>query len=135
MNKLSNKNIELIKKFLIDYYKVNTWEECVDLMKFGQCQKLCRLIYKQFPNLFKNHLLNVVCDYSEQAQQLINDDEDMYGNHFLLVCGSHWYDFARGCNCINEIYVLTHNNNIDKYDIEFSDKEKELIIASVKHKI
>jgi len=135
MSKLSLKNINLVKNFLINHYKVNTWEECVDNMNYGDCKKICKLIVKQFPNMFDKYLINVVCDFSDQAIELINDDGQMYGNHYLLSKGNNFYDFSRGSNCINGIYVLTQNNNKDKYDVEFTDKEKDQIEMLVRELI
>lgn len=131
-SKLSENNINRVKKFLIDYYKVNTWEECVDKQKYGDCKKICTLIKRQFPLLFNKYALDIHFDFSEIAKKLINDDGDMYGNHFVLTKGQIMYDFARGANCINGIYVLTQKeDNSDKYDVILTDKEKELIIVSV----
>lgn len=135
MSKLSDKNINLIKEFLIKYYKVNTWEECINNMNYGDCRKICKLIIKQFPEMFDKYLINVAFDYSPQAIELINDDGQMYGNHYLLMKGNYYYDFSRGCNCVNGIYVLTQNNNLDKYDIEFSEGENDLIVMEVKEPI
>ena len=132
MKKLSNKKIKEIKNFLINCYKVTTWEECIDHMKFGHCKTICKLIAKQFPNTFTK-MISITFDYSPEAISLLNDNEDMFGNHYILCIGNNMYDFARGCNCINGIYVMTQNNNLDKYDITLTEAENDLIISYVNY--
>lgn len=132
--KISNKNINLVKDFLIKYFNVNSWEEYVDSLENGDCRKVCDLIRKKFPNLFDKMLDNIFIDYSEIAQRKIHDNGEMYGNHYVLTKGGQIYDFARGANCINGIYVLTQReDNLDKYDILFTDYEKNLIYNEIKH--
>jgi hypothetical protein len=44
------------------------------------------------------------------------------------------YDFARGCNCINGIYTMTQKeDNSDKYNIFFTEEEKQLIYEEIQH--
>lgn len=134
--KISNKNIERIKQFLISKYHVNTWEECIDKQVYGTCREICKLIVKEFPNVFDRYALDIYCDFSDIAIKLINDDEEPCGNHYVLTKGKTIYDFARGANCINGIYVLTQmEDNSDKYDIVFTDAEKELINITVKRNL
>lgn len=133
---LSNKQIEKVKKYLMSYYKTNTWEECIDKQKYGDCRKICKLIVNEFPKLFNKYALDIYFDFSECAQNLLSDDDAMRGNHYVLVKDGIYYDFARGANCIKNIYVMTQNNkNSDKYDIILTDKEKKLINIIVKREL
>lgn len=135
-SKLSYKDIESVKNFLIEHYHVNSWKEYIDQQQYGQCKKICKVIKKQFPDLFDEFLLNIYYDFSDIAKQLINDDLPMNGNHYVLTKGKTMYDFARGTNCINGIYCLTQNqDNSDKYNILFTDKEINLINIEVKDTI
>ena len=132
--KISKKNIELVKQFLIDYKHKSTWEEFVDCLKEGECRKICEEIKKHFPKMFDKMLTNIYVDYSDIAKRKINDDGPMYGNHYVLTKKGKMYDFARGANCVNGIYVLTQKeDNSDKYDILFTEPEKELIYDEIRH--
>lgn len=133
---LSNKQIEKVKKYLMSYYKTNTWKECIDKQKYGDCKKICKLIVNEFPKMFNKYALDIYFDFSENAKILINDDKLMYGNHYVLVKDGIYYDFGRGANCINDIYVMTqYVNNSDKYDVVMTNNEKECINIIVKYKL
>lgn len=136
INESLNKiDIDAIKNFLIKKYKVSTWEECIDSQKFGDCRKIVKSILMKFNNLFDT-ALDIYIDYSPIAQKLINDDEDMFGNHYVLVKGNKIYDFARGANCIDGIYVLTQKeDNSDKYNIIFTKEEEKLITNKYKRNL
>ena len=79
----------------------------------------------------------IICfDFSDIAKHLIDDNKPMNGNHYILIKGNKWYDFARGANCINGIYVLTqYKNNSYKYNIIFTNSEKDLVNISINLKI
>lgn len=123
---LSDSDIDKVKKFLINRYHVSTWEECIDAQKFGQCTKLVKSIWEKFYTMF-DCPVEIKVDFSKQAQELINDDDEMCGNHYVLKKDGKYYDFARGANCINGIYTLTQNNNKDKYDIILTKEEEDCI--------
>lgn len=128
---LNQVDIEAIKKFLIKRAKVSSWEECVDKQEFGTCDKIVKSIWENFYEMF-DCPVELIIDYSTQAQELINDNEEMNGNHFVLKKDNKYYDFARGANCINGIYVLTQNENKDKYDIILTKEEENLITDKYK---
>lgn len=128
---LEQSNIDKVKNFLIKKYKVSTWEECVDKQKLGECNKIVKWIWENFYEFF-DCPVEIIVEYSEQAQELINDNEEMNGNHYVLKKDGKYYDFARGANCINGIYTLTQNNNKDKYDIVLTKEEEKLIIDKYK---
>lgn len=128
---LNKSDIDVVKKFLMKKYKVSTWEECIDKQKFGDCDKIVRSIWENFYESF-DCPVEIHIEYSKQAQELINDDGEMNGNHYVLKKDGKYYDFARGANCINDIYVLTQNNNKDKYDIVLTKEEENCIIDRYK---
>lgn len=131
---ISKRNIELVKQFLINYYHVNTWEECIDKQKYGHCEKICRLIKKEFPKLFDKMITNLYIEFSDIAKDKIHDGGEMNGNHYVLTKKDEMYDFARGCNCINGIYTMTQKeDNSDKYNIFFTEEEKQLIYEEIQH--
>ena len=132
-SQLTKNKIKEVKEFLMNYYHTNTWEDCINAQTYGDCQKMCKKIIQKFPNYFDKMALNIYFDFSDIAQKLIHDDKPMNGNHYLLTKGGKIYDFTRGCNCINGIYTLTQKeDNSDKYDIIFTETEKELINTIVK---
>ena len=71
--------------------------------------------------------VDVHLHYSDIAQNHINDGVDC-GNHYLLKKGDNYYDFARGANCWNGIYLLTQKEDgSDKYDVVLTTDEIKLI--------
>lgn len=131
---LNELDIDAIKQYLIKLYKVSTWEECVDKQKFGDCCELCRNIFKKFPNMF-NHLYDLNVKYSSIAMKklrALGDTEEDFGNHYVLVRNNHMYDFGKGTNTINGIYLLTQREDMkDKYNIHFSEGEKSCIESKI----
>lgn len=123
---LNKVDIDKVKSFLMKRYHVSTWEECIDAQKFGQCTKIVKAIWEKFYKVF-DCPVELKLDFSKQAQELINDGDEMCGNHYVLKKDDKYYDFARGANCINGIYTLTQNNNKDKYDIILTKEEEKCI--------
>ncbi len=131
---MTKTDIERIKRYLMNYFKVNTWEECVDKQKYGNCKKICELVKNEFPNLFDKMFTNLFIEFSPIAKELINDNQEMNGNHYVLTKNNIIYDFSRGSNCINGIYVLTQRkDSLDKYNIIMTNQEKKYIIDSISH--
>ena len=134
-SKLSSLDIDAVKNFVMKIYKASTWEEAVDKQKFGDCEKLCRKIFKQFPNMFE-YLYDLDLNYSKLAVKKLNDKGDhaeMWGNHYVLVRNGQMFDFGKGTNTINEVYLLTQYNDMkDKYTIHLSKKEQECIESKIK---
>lgn len=124
-------DIKAVQDFLISHYKVKTWEECIDKQKYGDCKKICDLITKKFPNMFDN-LYDCNIDFSPIAIKKINDNDDMFGNHYVLSNNRKLYDFAKGANSINGVYVLTQFEDMhDKYDVRLTSKEQKLIKSKI----
>jgi len=129
---LSQVDIDKVKKFLINKYHVSTWEECVDKQKYGDCDKIVKSIWNNFYYMFDTPV-DIKIIFSDIAKKLIDDDDEMNGNHYVLKKDNKYYDFARGANCINGIYVLTQKeDNSDKYDIIFTKEEEDLIVDKYK---
>lgn len=135
MKKLEEIDIDEIKNFLIKSYKVTTWKECIDKQQFGDCYKICKKILDKFPNVF-NSMADLYINYSDIAKKKLNelgDNDEMWGNHFVLVRNKTLYDFGKGTNTINNIYLLTQYENMkDKYTIKLSNKERTYIIDKIK---
>lgn len=134
---LNKVDVDKIKDFLIKKYKVSTWEECIDAQKFGTCDSIVKSIIKAFPNTFDT-ALDIYINFSDIAIKKLNslgDNDDMFGNHYVLKRGTKIYDFARGANCIKGIYTLTQKeDNSDKYDIILTKEEQKLIKEIYKRK-
>lgn len=129
---LSKVDIEKVKDFLIKKYHVSTWEECIDKQKFGDCRKICTMIWKEFPDMFDN-AYDIDIDYTPIAMKKLNDNGEDFGNHYVLQKGSKIYDFARGANCYNGIYLLTQYEDMhDKYDVVFTKTEEKCIKNKIK---
>ena len=81
-------DIDAVKNFVMKMYKASTWKEAVDKQKFGDCEKLCRKIFKQFPDMFE-YLYDLDLNYSKLAVKKLNDKGDhaeMWGNLTVLLC-------------------------------------------------
>ena len=135
---LSDINIEQIKNFLIKRYKVSSWEECINKQKFGDCRSVCSMIVKEFPNVF-DCMYDCNVNYSKIAVKKLNDigdNDEMFGNHYVLSKGGILYDFGKGTNTISDVYLLTQYDDMkDKYTIKLSKKEQECIKDKVKRAI
>ena len=127
-NKTSVIDVEKIKTFLLNRYNASTWNDFVDNQKMGDCKEIVKLIWTNFSEMF-NRPEEIFINYSDQAKNLIDDNKEMRGNHFVLLNGTTYYDFARGSNCINGIYVFTQKNNYDKYNINYTTEEKKCIYS------
>lgn len=131
---LSKVDIEKVKDFLIKKYDVSTWKECVDKQEFGTCQDICKWIWNKFPGMFDN-VYDIYIDYTPLAMKKLNDNEEDFGNHYILQKGNKMYDFARGANCYNGIYLLTHDEDMkDKYDVVFTNEEEKCINNKIRRK-
>lgn len=131
-------DLNAVKDFLIKSAKVSTWEECIDKQKFGDCDNICRKIAKQFPDMFDS-MYDCNVDYSPIAVKKLKDSGDngeMFGNHYILARKGILYDFAKGANSINGIYLLTQEDDMkDKYNIKLSAGEKKQIKDKIKRYI
>ena len=127
-NKTPVVDVEKIKTFLLNRYNASTWNDFIDNQKMGGCKEIVKLIWTNFSEMF-DCPVEIFINYSDQAKNLIDDNKEMRGNHFVLLNGTTYYDFARGSNCINGIYVLTQKNNEDKYDIIFTPEEEKCIYS------
>ena len=128
-------NINSVKEFVMKLYGASTWEECVDKQKFGECENLCRKIFKKFPKMFE-YLYDLDLNYSKIAMKKLREKGDTgeaFGNHYVLVRNSHIYDFGKGTNTYNGIYLLTQYEDMkDKYKITFSKEEETCISSKIK---
>ena len=111
---------------MLNRYNASTWNDFIDNQKMGGCKEIVKLIWTNFSEMF-DYPVEIFINYSDQAKNLIDDNKEMRGNHFVLLNGTTYYDFARGSNCINGIYVLTQKDNEDKYDIIFTPEEEKYI--------
>ena len=123
---LTQLDIDTVKNYLIKKYKVSTWKECVDAQKFGDCEKIVGEIWHKFYYMF-DCPVDIDLKYSSIAQKLNNDGIDC-GNHYVLKKDDKYYDFARGANCWNGVYLLTQKeDSSDKYDVVLTPEEVNCI--------
>jgi hypothetical protein len=134
-SKLVDLDIDAIKEFLTKRLRCRTWEECVDKQKFGDCDRLCRMIAQRFPNTFDG-MYDMQIEYSDIAVKKlkeIGDDGPMFGNHYVLTRKGNIYDFAKGANSISGIYLMTAQNDMkDKYTIKYSKDEYKCITYKIR---
>ena len=137
-SQLIDLDVEAVKNYLCQTSNSKDWNECVDKQKFGDCDKVCRKIAKKFPKMFDG-MYDCSVDYSQIAIKKLKDNGDngeMFGNHYILSRNGTLYDFAKGCNTIDGIYLLTQKDDMsDKYKVTLSKGEKEQIKDKIRRYI
>ena len=118
--------IKDIQSILLKYFNKNSWQQYTNSLKFSKCDYIAYLVSKICNDSIG---VEIQQNYSKLAIQQLhknNDFNQMYGNHYLNEYNNQLYDFGKGANCINGIYLLKYNN-FDKYTITLTDNEKSLI--------
>ena len=82
---------------------------------------ISKVVCRLFP---KFKMVSVYVDFSNEAIKELGDNEP-YATHFLNKLGNEYYDFGKGTNRYNEIYILKGLGNI--YDVSLTaDERKQL---------
>lgn len=111
-------DIELVKNELLKLFKINSWKEFIDLQQTGQCVFISKAVCRLFP---KFKLVSVIVNFSAEANRKTNNPDETIASHFLNKLGNKYYDFGKGTNCYEGVYVLDGLG--DKYDVNITDKE------------
>lgn len=119
--------IEKIQEQLLLYFNKSNWKEYIDNLKFGDCRKIACIV-SQMCGKENCKVIEIDQKYSKEAKKLLNDGGEMFGNHYLNVINNIWYDFSKGCNTINGIYLIGNNKNDDIYNVQLNDYQKKHII-------
>lgn len=135
-------DIDKVKKFLMTRYNASTWEEFTDNLKFGQCKKIAKAVYCKFKDMFDG-VLELEVTYNKYACLELKrtgdegfntePESNWVGNHFVVYRDNIIYDFSKGANSINGIYLLDKPNSKSKYNIEFSEEEY-LLVDKIYHR-
>jgi len=112
-------DIEDVKKELLKLFKISSWNEFIDLQKAGQCDFISKVVCRLFP---KFKMVSVYVNISEEAKKKTTF-EYTYATHFLNKLGKKYYDFGKGTNCYDGVYILDGVGN--KYDVNVSDEESK----------
>jgi hypothetical protein len=135
-------DIDKVKKFLMGRYNASTWEEFTDNLKFGQCKKIAKTVYRKFKDMFDGFLELEVTYNKDACLECKNLGDDFFneepesnwvGNHFVVYRDNMIYDFSKGANSILGIYLLDKPNSKSKYNIEFSEEEY-LLVDKIYHR-
>lgn len=110
-------DIEQVKEELLKLFKFSTWKEFIDLQEAGQCDFIAKAVCRLFP---KFKMVSVYVDYSEEAKEKSNSGYT-YATHFLNKLGNTYYDFGKGTNVYDGVYILEGLGNI--YDVTLTDQE------------
>lgn len=111
-----------IKQQLLRYFNKTTWEEYVNSLEFGQCQKIAKIVYCCCPQLVK--IYSGAEQFTPTVIKQLNalgDNNEMTGTHYIVNINDRFYDFGKGANTINGIYLI--GTNKEKYDIEMTEDE------------
>lgn len=112
-------NIEQVKEELIKLFKFNSWNEFIDFQKAGQCDYIAKLVCKLFP---KFKMVSVYVDISPEAKKKMSPGYT-FAIHYLNKLNGKYYDFAKGSNCYEGVYILDGLG--DKYDVNVTPEESE----------
>lgn len=110
-------DIEQVKEELLKLFKFNSWNEFIDFQKAGQCDYIAKLVCKLFP---KFKMVSVYVDISPEARKKMGPGYT-FAIHYLNKLNGKYYDFAKGTNCYEGIYILDGLG--DKYDVNITLKE------------
>lgn len=130
-------DIDKVKNFLITRYKASSWEDFTDnKIKLGDCKKIAKAVYCKFKDMFEG-VLEIYVTYNRDAcleckklgDKFFNEEpeSEWVGNHFVVYRDNIIYDFSKGANCIEGIYLLDKPNSKSKYEVEWSEEEYSLI--------
>ena len=109
-------DIEEVKAELLKLFKCNSWEEFIDIQSPGQCDFISKAVCRLFP---KFKMVSVFVKISQEAKKV--DPGLTHATHFLNKLNSKYYDFGKGSNCYDGVYVLEGLGN--KYDVNVTEEE------------
>ena len=110
-------DIETVKNELLKLFKISTWNEFIDMQKTGQCDFISKAVCRLFP---KFKMVSVYVNLSDEAKKKMNPGYT-YATHFLNKLNNKYYDFGKGTNCYEGVYVLEGLGN--KYDVNVTEDE------------
>lgn len=110
-------DINDVKNELLKLFKFNSWNEFIDLQKAGQCDFIAKAVCRLFP---KFKMVSVYVELSKDAKEKMAPGST-FAVHYLNKLNGKYYDFGKGSNCYDGIYVLEGLGN--KYDVEITDEE------------
>jgi hypothetical protein len=106
-NIVADTAISHIKHQLLSYFNKSTWEEYANSLEFGQCQKISKIVYFSCPSLVT--VYSVEEHFSKESIKQLNalgDNGEMTGVHYIVKINDKFYDFGKGANTINSIYLI-----------------------------
>ena len=111
-----------IKQQILKYFNKSNWTEYIDSLEFGQCQKIAKIVYLCCPSLIKIYSGSETFA-PESIKQLneLGDHGEMVGNHYIVKIYDKFYDFGKGANTINGVYLI--GTNEEKYSVEMTEQE------------
>jgi hypothetical protein len=92
------------------------------MQQTGQCSTIAKAVCRLFPRV---KMVSAIINFSDLAKLEINDDEEMNCVHYFNKIGNEFYDFGKGTNRYNNVYVMKGDGDI--YDVTFTNKELNLI--------
>jgi len=110
-------DIEQVKEELVKLFKFNSWNEFIDFQKAGQCDYIAKAVCRLFP---KFKMVSVYVDISPEARKKMGPGYT-FAIHYLNKLNNVYYDFAKGSNCYDGVYILDGLG--DKYDVNVTLEE------------
>jgi len=118
----NNPKIEDVKKELLKITGMENWEDFIRTQRQGECTIIAHTVKKLFP---KFDIIEAKIKFSDKAisQMEKQEDSEMYTcTHYLNMYKDKLYDFGKGTNCYEDIYVLDGVDDI--FSCEISEDVK-----------
>lgn len=118
-----------IKEALIKLSGASDWRAFINSQKVGDCSFIAKSVAKMFP---KMKMYSVIVNFSEQAisQMEPQTDPNMFTcTHFLNRCKDQYFDFGKGTNRYEGVYVLDGLD--DMYSCIYSSDAVEHIVDPI----
>lgn len=128
---LKDLSIQNIKNYILRTLKRNSWEQYTYTLDFGKCDLVAFLVAHIDPSKIKIYQVQeTYCQGAVDALHQNGDYGDMFGNHFINKIDNTYYDFGKGANQIDDIYLPGHqyemmNVELSPYQLQhFSNFEE-----------
>lgn len=113
-------SVEHVKSFLCDIFGFKDWKTLIKSQVYGTCAETSRLIHRKFPEI------KIICgegSISKSAAKKLKATSiaDKQFVHYFNKIGNTYYDFGKGTNTENGVYLLDKLG--DQFSVELTEKE------------
>lgn len=107
---------EQVKEFLLNTFKHNSWDSFIKVQPYGFCLELALLISTKFPQV------KLICGdggLSKKAAVKLKAKSiaDKQFVHYFNKIGNTYYDFGKGTNTENGVYLLLGLGDVNSVEL------------------